>query len=153
MGNSLKTDSRARSLARLLDSAFAIPGTNIRVGLDALIGLIPGAGDVAGAALSSLIVIMALREGAPPSILWRMVANVAIDTLIGSIPVAGDLFDVAWRANAKNAELLERYHAAPEKTKTRSRLLGLLVVIVLRLLVAGILTATTLLLRALLARL
>jgi hypothetical protein len=141
--------SKARALARVLDNAVTIPGTKIRVGLDALIGLIPGGGDVAGAALSSIIVVMAMREGVPASVLWRMVANVAVDTAVGAIPVLGDLFDVAWRANARNAELLDRYHASPVKTKTRSRLLGLLVVVVLLLLVVGILTATALLLRAL----
>lgn len=160
MGNSLrerkthhpepKNQSSAHRLARLLDSAFAIPGTNIRLGLDALVGLIPGGGDVVGAALSSGIVLMAMREGVPAPVLWRMVANIGIDALIGAVPLIGDLFDVAWKANTKNAELLDRYLAQPEKTTTRSRLLGVLVVIAMLAIVGAILAATAFLLRALL---
>jgi hypothetical protein len=132
---------RTRELARLLDSAFTIPGTGVRIGLDAIIGLIPGGGDAVGAVLSSVIVLVALREGVPAPILWRMVANVVIDTGIGAVPLLGDLFDVAWKANTKNAELLERYAVQPRKTTARSRMLGILVVVTLVLLVAGVLTA------------
>jgi hypothetical protein len=149
-GRELAAESRARAYARLLDSAFRIPGTGIRIGLDALVGLIPGGGDVLGAALSSGIVLMAMREGVPAPVLWRMVGNIAIDTLIGAVPLLGDLFDFAWKANTKNADLLDQYHASPQKTKTRSRLLGLLVLGTLVLLVVAILAATALLLRALL---
>src|SRR5687767_2496107 len=98
---------RARALARALDTAIGVPGTPLRIGADAILGLIPGAGDIVGAALSSYIVLAAARRGAPPAVLWRMVANVAIDTAIGAIPVLGDLFDVAWKSNTKNVELLE----------------------------------------------
>ena len=154
MGNSRlaesKTESRVRAYARLLDSAFAIPGTGIRIGLDAIVGLIPGGGDVVGAVLSSGIVLMAMREGVPAPVLWRMVANIAIDTLIGAVPLLGDLFDVAWKSNTKNAELLDRYLEQPQKTTTRSRLIGVLVVIALIAIVGAILAATALLLRALL---
>jgi hypothetical protein len=152
MGNSPErmTESRARAYARLLDSAFAIPGTKIRMGLDALVGLIPGGGDVVGAVLSSGIVFMAMRDGVPAPVLWRMVLNIGIDTLIGAVPLLGDLFDVAWKANTKNAELLDRYLEQPKKTTTRSRLLGVLVVLAILLIVVGILAATTFLLRALL---
>ena len=144
------TESRARAYARMLDSAFAIPGTKIRMGLDALVGLIPGGGDVVGAVLSSGIVLMAMRDGVPAAVLWRMVANIAIDTLVGAVPLLGDLFDVAWKANTKNAELLDRYLEQPNKTTTRSRWLGVLVVGAMLLIVFAILAATTFLLRALL---
>lgn len=142
-----KAVARARDLARVLDAAIAIPGTRIRIGLDAIIGLLPAGGDAIGAALSSIIVVTALKQGVPKPVVWRMVGNVVIDTLIGSVPLIGDLFDVAWRANTKNAELLARYENAPEKTTTRSRGFALLVVAVLLVILASILTTAALLLR------
>lgn len=158
MGNSLNpgkgpeaTAAGVSRVARLLDSAFRVPGTNIRFGLDSIIGLIPGGGDIAGAVMSSILVLMSMREGVPAPVLWRMVWNVIVDTLIGAVPLLGDLFDVAWKANTKNAELLERYVAHPEKTTTRSRWLGVLVVLALLAVVAAVLAATTFLLRALFA--
>ena len=146
-----KAVSRARELARLLDSAITIPGTGIRLGLDSLIGLLPAGGDAIGAALSSIIVLTALRQGVPKPVVWRMVGNVVIDTLIGTVPLVGDLFDVAWKANNKNAELLARYETAPEKTTTRSRGFAILVVVVLLVILASILTTAALLLRWLLS--
>ena len=140
---------RARDLARVLDTGFTIPGTRIRFGLDAIIGLIPGGGDLVGAALSSVIVLVALRNGVPAVVLWRMVANIAIDTAIGTIPVLGDLFDFAWKSNTKNAELLERYTQQPETVTTRSRTLGVLVVVVIMLVLIGLGTLGFLLTRAL----
>lgn len=95
-------------LARLLDSAIRLPG-GFRIGLDGLLGLLPGVGDLAGALLSAYIVAQAYRLGAPRSMLMKMVANVALETGVGVIPVAGDLFDFAWKANRRNLELLERY--------------------------------------------
>ena len=109
-----------RSLARLLDSAVGIPGTNVRFGLDALIGLIPGVGDLAGAALSGYIVLGAARLGVPKPVLLRMVGNVALDSIIGSVPLLGDLFDVGWRANTRNTALLDRYLEAPAATRKGS---------------------------------
>lgn len=132
--------ARAQAVARVLDSAVGIPGTPIRVGLDALLGLIPGAGDIAGAALSGYIVLTAARRGAPRAVLWRMLANVAIDTAIGTIPFLGDLFDVAYKSNTKNVQLLERYSAAPNVVTARSKRLGAVVVFVLLLLMIGVVT-------------
>jgi hypothetical protein len=140
---------RARALARVLDTAIGIPGTPLRIGVDALLGLIPGGGDLAGAALSGYIVLTAYRRGATPAVLWRMLANVLIDTVVGTIPVLGDLFDVAWKSNTRNVELLERWAAAPEKTTTRSRSLGALVVLAVLLLLVGIVTLGFLVSRAL----
>ena len=111
-----------RDLARVLDEAIRIPGTNIRVGLDALLGLLPGGGDVAGGLLSGLIILQAARSGAPTPVLGRMLANVAIDVLLGAIPLLGDIFDVAWRANSRNVRLLESWRAQPASTRRASTL-------------------------------
>jgi len=81
---------RVRLLSRLLDEQFRIPGTTHRVGLDGLLGLIPGVGDAAGALLSTYILYEAIRLGAPKAVLLRMVANIGIDTVVGAIPVVGD---------------------------------------------------------------
>lgn len=129
---------RLRGLARLLDTAFGIPGTRIRVGLDAILGLIPGGGDIAGAALSGVIVLVALRSGVPPAVLWRMVGNIAVDTAIGAIPLLGDLFDVAWKSNTKNVQLLEQFTEQPHTVTTRSRALGILVAVVALLVLIGL---------------
>ena len=117
-----RTDRAAgiRSLARLLDSAVGIPGTKVRFGLDSVIGLVPGFGDLAGAALSGYIVLAAARMGVPTPIVIRMVLNVAIDALVGVVPLLGDLFDVGWKANTKNTALLDRYLAEPVATKKGS---------------------------------
>jgi hypothetical protein len=140
---------RARTLARALDTVIGIPGTPLRFGVDAILGLIPGAGDVAGAVLSAYIVLVASRRGAPPSLLWRMLANVAIDTALGTVPLVGDLFDVAWKSNTMNAELLERFAAEPQKVTTRSRVLGILVVMVVLLALVGLGVLSFMLARAL----
>ncbi len=114
--------SSIQQLARLFDAAVRVPGTNIRFGLDAVLGLIPGAGDVAGGLLSAFIILQAGRLGAPRSVLARMVMNVAIDSIVGAVPILGDLFDVGWKSNMRNAALLERYAERPQATQTASRL-------------------------------
>ncbi len=113
--------STVHQLARLLDAAVRIPGTNIRFGLDAVLGLIPGAGDIAGGLLSSFIIVKAANLGAPRAVLARMVMNVAIDSIVGAVPILGDIFDVGWKSNTRNAALLERYAAAPVATGRTSR--------------------------------
>lgn len=110
----------AHRLAGLLDDAFTVPGTKFRVGLDGLIGLIPGVGDVIGAALSTLVIALAARAGAPRPVLARMAGNVLIETVVGLIPVLGDLFDFAWKANRKNVELLDAVMRDPDRTARRS---------------------------------
>src|SRR5690242_16812485 len=99
---------RLRSLARLLDDAIPLPG-GFRIGLDPIIGLIPGLGDAAGAIIAMFIVVEAASIGVPRSVVLRMGGNVLIDGLIGSIPILGDLFDFAFKANTRNIDLLERY--------------------------------------------
>lgn len=128
---------RARILARALDSAVRIPGTNVRFGLDAVLGLVPGLGDVAGAAMGSYLVLLGSRLGAPKPVLARMVLNIALDTLAGVVPVAGDLFDVAWKANTRNMALLERYIDRPVATRKSSSAFMLVIVAALALLAVG----------------
>jgi Domain of unknown function (DUF4112) len=108
-------------LAWWLDSAIAVPGTRIRVGIDALIGLIPGVGDVAGMLMSSYIIAVAARRGAPPSALARMAINVALETLVGAVPILGDIFDALWRANDRNVRLLRQHRVAPQAVRRQSR--------------------------------
>lgn len=93
----------------MLDSVIVVPGTNIRFGIDPLLGLFPGGGDVVGAALSGYIVYESWRLGVPASGIARMIANVLADTLLGAVPVAGDLFDVLWKANLRNIEILRAH--------------------------------------------
>ena len=97
---------RLDRLARLLDTAIVVPGTNIRFGADAIIGLVPGIGDTITTALSAWIVYEAHKLGVPRRLLARMIANVALDGVVGAVPVAGDVFDVMWRANKRNMRLL-----------------------------------------------
>jgi hypothetical protein len=101
--------ARLDALATLLDAAFIIPGTNVRLGVDGLIGLLPIPGDVISSLVSGYIVWEARQLGVPRWIIARMVLNVAIDTVVGSVPVVGDVFDVTFRANLKNMVLLKRY--------------------------------------------
>jgi hypothetical protein len=140
--------ARARTLARLLDSAARVPGTNIRFGADAVIGLIPGLGDIGGAALAGYLVILAQRLGVPRAVVLRMLANVAVDTIAGSVPVIGDLFDVAYKSNLKNVALLERALERPTATSRTSRLMVVGTILGLALLVAGGLVVTVIAIRA-----
>ena len=97
---------RLRRFAWLLDELIRIPGTQQRVGLDALIGLVPGVGDTIGALLSTYIILEAARRGASVWTVARMLANVGIETVIGAVPFLGDLFDVVFKANRRNIALL-----------------------------------------------
>jgi hypothetical protein len=106
---------RLEALASFMDSAVVIPGTNIRFGADALIGLVPGVGDLVTAGVASLIILEARRMGAPTHVVARMIGNVALDGLVGVIPVVGDLFDVAFRANLRNMRLLRKHFEKIEK--------------------------------------
>jgi hypothetical protein len=108
-------------LAWWLDSAFTVPGTRFRFGFDALIGLIPGLGDLVGTLLSSYIVAVAAARGFPPSVLARMAINVGIEAVVGLVPVLGDLFDVAWKANQRNIQLMSRYQSTPRDARRQSR--------------------------------
>jgi hypothetical protein len=98
--------ARLDALATLLDTAILIPGTDIRFGLDALIGLVPGIGDAITTAMSLFIVHEARQLGAPGHVIARMLANVALDGVVGAVPLVGDAFDVMWRSNKRNMRLL-----------------------------------------------
>ena len=113
--------ARLNRLAWLLDSSIRVPGTNFRIGLDALLGLLPGAGDVAGVLLSGFIVLEAARMGAPGKALLLMVFNVAVEAFLGTLPLAGDLFDAAWKANQRNVSLLNAWLDVPGAPPVPSR--------------------------------
>ncbi len=101
--------ARLEAVAKLLDVAFVLPGTNIRYGIDGIIGLIPVVGDLIATALSLWLVREARALGAPWHVITRMLGNVAVEGVIGMVPVAGDAFDVLFRANMRNAKILRRW--------------------------------------------
>jgi len=109
----LTSDEHLDYIAALLDDMFRIPGTQIRFGLDALIGWVPGIGDAAAGIASFLIVFASWRRGAKAVTLVRMIANVLLETAIGAIPVAGDIFHIFWKANRRNYRLLMREREQP----------------------------------------
>lgn len=100
---------RLEALATLLDSAFVIPGTNFRMGIDGLIGLVPVLGDLVTTAVSSYLIYEARRLGASKLTLMRMSGNVVVDGIIGAIPIVGDVFDLAFRANRRNVRILRAH--------------------------------------------
>jgi hypothetical protein len=108
-------------LAWWLDSAIAVPGTRFRIGFDALIGLIPGLGDLVGTLLSSYIIAVAASQGLPPSALARMAINVGLEAIVGVVPIVGDLFDAAWKANQRNIRLMAQFQSTPDTTRRQSR--------------------------------
>ena len=101
--------ARLDALAKLLDVAFILPGTNVRYGIDGLIGLIPVIGDIITTAISLWLVREARALGAPWHITARMLANVAVDGVVGMVPLAGDAFDVMFRANVRNVKMLKKW--------------------------------------------
>jgi hypothetical protein len=137
---------RYRSLAHQWDNLLRIPGTPIRLGWDALLGLIPVVGDTAGGVLGGYGVWVGWRQGAPFSVLLRMLLNVLVDVVIGAVPFAGDLFDIGWRSNSRNLGLLDRWLDRPEQTRRRSGwLLVALAAILLLVLVAALALAVRML--------
>jgi hypothetical protein len=114
-GTQFLSDDRLQWLEILLDEAFVIPGTRIRFGLDGIIGLIPGLGDVLAGILSLIIPLVAWIRGVPYITLVRMLTNVSIGLLIGTIPIVGDAFDIFWKANRRNYRLLTRSIAEPHR--------------------------------------
>jgi len=108
-------------LAWWLDSAITVPGTRFRIGFDALIGLIPGIGDLVGTLLSGYIVAVAASKGLPPSTLARMAINVALEAIVGVVPIVGDLFDAAWKANQRNIRLMAQFQKTPDAARRQSR--------------------------------
>jgi hypothetical protein len=117
-----RVKKRLDRLAWYLDNSIPMPGLNFRVGIDPLVGLIPGIGDTIGAIMSSYILSEAARLGAPKSILLKMAFNIAVDALAGALPIFGDLFDFGWKANQRNARILGGYLDNPRETVDSSRL-------------------------------
>jgi hypothetical protein len=108
-GGTEESVARVEALARLMDGVFTLPGTNLRLGLDAIVGLVPVAGDVVSGLISSYLIWEARRIGAPRWLVARMMANTLFDTTLGAIPLVGDAFDVMFRANMRNMALLRRH--------------------------------------------
>jgi hypothetical protein len=131
---------RLRMITRVFDQAFAIPGTKWRFGLDALFGLVPGLGDIAGALVAVYAMRVARNLNAPPVVQLHMLSNIALDALVGMVPVAGDLFDFAFKAQTRNLALLEACAATPLKAARRSRR-GLLFIAAATIAVFATLTA------------
>jgi NAD/NADP transhydrogenase beta subunit len=114
--------SKHKQLARLLDSKFRIPGTNITFGIDPIIGLLPGIGDWIGGLASLYFLIYAVTLQAKASVILRMLLNILIDIIIGAIPLLGEIFDVGWKANLRNADLLEDLIHNPDQTERQSKI-------------------------------
>lgn len=128
-------------LAKLMDAQFRIPGTNFRFGLDALIGLVPGVGDISTFAVSGYMLIIMARNGASGYLLARMVLNVLIDAIIGMIPLLGDIFDIAFKANIRNLRLMQQHYAEGRHRGSAWKII-IPVLIVLFAIIAGIIWIT-----------
>jgi hypothetical protein len=124
-------------LAHVLDKAFTVPGTRWRFGLDAVLGIFPGLGDVAGALAGAYSLVIARQLGAPSSIQLRMLMNLTIDALVGIVPLAGDLFDFAFKAHSRNLALLQQWLSTPHRAQRSSVLVLVAGFIVLAGILAG----------------
>jgi len=118
-------------IAKLMDSQFRIPGTKIRFGLDAIIGLIPGGGDFATFIISAMMVSTMAKRGASGYLVARMAINIIIDAVFGAIPIIGDIFDVAFKANEKNLQLMKEHYHEGKHTGSASKVLIPLILILI----------------------
>lgn len=143
---------RLRRLGYLLDNSIAIPGTRYRIGLEAIIGLVPGLGDLVGGGFSAWIILQAARLGAPPSLLARMGWNLLVDAAVGAVPLLGDLFDAGFKANMRNLALLDRLVEGPAASHRASRRFIAVLALLLVLLLVGAATLAVLLVQLLLSR-
>lgn len=130
---------RLRTITLLFDQAIGVPGTRFRFGLDALFGLVPGLGDLAGAVVAVYALHVARRLRAPSEIQLHMLSNIALDALIGSVPIIGDIFDFVFKAQTRNLALLDHWLATPHQVARRSKR-GLLLVPIAIILVFATLT-------------
>ncbi len=121
----LATLNRIRKLSVLMDTSIGIPGTPFRFGLDPIIGLLPGGGDLISAAFSAYIIFLATRFGIPREDLTKMIFNVALEAVVGTVPLVGDLFDAYYKSNIRNLAILEKHLMAvePELEKVANELL------------------------------
>lgn len=133
---------RVQALSQLLDNAITVPGTKYSIGLDPLIGLLPGGGDLFTGLLSLYIVIEGFRLGASASTLTRMASNIAFEVIAGTVPVVGDIFDVAWKANARNVQLLEEHLQSPQPRRQADRVFFVILVTGLLILIGAIATVS-----------
>jgi Domain of unknown function (DUF4112) len=139
-----------RKLSVLWDESLRIPGTNFRVGLESVIGLLPFGGDAIGILLSCYILYHAVQFKLPQSVLVKMVSNILIDGIAGSVPVLGDLFDSTWKANTRNVDLLEQHLKHPTKTSPLvSRKFVILLGVGIIVIMTALATASILLITAL----
>jgi hypothetical protein len=138
-GNVVNTErvNRYNLIVNVLDQLFRVPGTRWRFGLDAILGLIPGAGDITTALVGTYGLVIAYQNGAPASIQIRMLMNLLVDAAIGSIPLLGDLFDFAFKAHVRNQRLLQGWLLKPHQTRRSSALVLILVVATLLASVGG----------------
>jgi uncharacterized protein DUF4112 len=120
LNGKLFDDENLDLLSHILDDFLKIPGTSIRFGLDGIVGIIPGIGDLIGGIASCIIIVAAWMRGVSYVTLVRMAANVGIEVVVGSIPVIGDMFDIAWRANRRNYALLAGSLVQPRKNTIQS---------------------------------
>ncbi len=150
MHQSEEVRRRLQRLAWVLDSSVPLPGLNFRIGVEALLGLIPGFGDAAGVLLSSYIVHQAWRLGVPRSVLLRMWLNIVIEGVVGAVPLLGDLFDAVWKANMRNVALLEAHLHHPQRTAAASRALIVVLVVTVLIIAGGAVAAGWLVIRWLL---
>jgi Domain of unknown function (DUF4112) len=120
-------DETLQRIEILLDEAFRVPGTQFRFGIDGVIGLVPGLGDVLAGLLSLVIPLAAWMRGVPYVALARMAVNLGVGVLVGTVPIFGDIFDIAWKPNKRNYELLRRHLGEPRRHTWRDwAFLGLL---------------------------
>jgi hypothetical protein len=110
----LATLNRIRKFSRLMDTAIGIPGTKFRIGLDPIIGLVPGAGDIVDTAFSAYLIYLATRFNIPQKTLGKMIYNIGLEAVIGSVPLVGDIFDAFYKSNMRNLALLEEHLEAVE---------------------------------------
>jgi hypothetical protein len=142
---------RLRQLSYVLDNAIPIPGTGYRIGLDPILGLLPGAGDTVAGVLSAYIVVEAARMGIPRETLVRMVSNIILEVVLGSVPLLGDVFDAMWKANARNITLLESHVDMPQTGRKGDRLFLILLILGLAVVVIGFATFSVIMVRFLIS--
>jgi hypothetical protein len=137
-----RTRRRVATLAWLLDSAFRVPGTRFRIGLEPIVGLVPGIGDVLSGVVGGYIVLEAFVAGVPRIVVAQMAANVLLDMTIGAIPLLGDAFDFVYKSNTRNLRLFERYAVDPsQSTRSSWAFFGVIVGAIVLVIVGALLLA------------
>jgi len=129
---------RLKLLSKRLDESIKIPGTNYKIGIDPLIGLIPGGGDILGGILSMYIMYIGIQMGAPRNTIKKMFKNILLELTIGWIPVIGDLFDMVWKSNRRNVELLEQTMLINKKDTAIGYIVLIVLILCMILIIMGI---------------